>query len=163
MEKDILQSKLFKGIILGVSGLIILVFVFGLGVFVGSERAEFSFKWAAAYHRNFGGPQGGFLGIIGEPANANGSFGQVIKIDATANTLTIKDSSNVEKNILINDKTTIIYQRKNLKLSDLKLNDNVVVIGDPDNNGQIQAELIRLMPAPKNFGPQAPPQNPQQN
>jgi len=147
MAEDIFQSKLFKGIILGIAGLIILVFVFGLGIFIGSKRAEFSFKWAEAYHRNFGGPQGGFLGMMGEPANANGSFGQIIKIDPAGSVLTIKDASNVEKNILITDETTIIYQRKNIKLSDLKIGDSVVVIGDPNNNGQIAAELIRVMPA----------------
>jgi hypothetical protein len=149
-SKDFFQSKLFKGTILSIAGLIILVFVFGLGVFVGSERANFSFRWAEEYHRNFGGPQGGlfgnFMGSDREFANANGSFGQIIKIDAAANTLTIKDASNIEKNILVSDKTTIIYQRKNIKLSDLKLNDSVVVIGEPNNSGQIAAELIRTLP-----------------
>jgi hypothetical protein len=164
MEKDILQSKLFKGIILGIAGLIILVFVFGLGVFVGCKRAEFSFRWAEAYHRNFAGPQEGFLGnfmgMMGEPANANGSFGQIIKIDLTAQTLTIKDAGNIEKNILVSNKTTIIYQRKSIKLSGLKLNDNVVVIGEPDDGGQIQAELIRLMPP---LQANSPSNNPPQN
>ena len=148
METDkLFQSKLFKSIILVIAGVIILVFVFGLGVFVGTKKAEFSFRWADEYHRNFGGPQGGFLGNIRgmDFTESNGVFGQIIKIDNQ--TLTIKGKDNVEKNILINDKTTIIYQRKNIKLSELKLNENVVVIGDPDNNGQIQAELIRVMPA----------------
>ncbi|MGA2418333.1 MAG: hypothetical protein ABSF55_03790 [Candidatus Staskawiczbacteria bacterium] len=149
--KDILQSKLFRGIILGIAGLIILAFVFGLGVFIGMKRADFSFQWAEEYHQNFGGPQGGifgnFMGTDREFANANGSFGQIIKIDPATETLTIKDASNnVEKNILVSDKTTIVYQRKNIKLSDLKLNDSVVVIGDPNSSGQIQAELIRVMP-----------------
>ena len=77
------QSNLFKGILLGIAGLGVLVFVFSLGVFVGSKRAEFSFKWADEYHRNFGGPQGGifgeFMGMDKELPNANGSFGQIIK------------------------------------------------------------------------------------
>ena len=46
MPEDIFQSKLFKGIVLGIAGFIILVFVFGLGVFVGAKRADFSFQWA---------------------------------------------------------------------------------------------------------------------
>jgi hypothetical protein len=151
MEKsNVFESRLFKIIILTIAGAIILVFVFGLGVFVGTKRADFSFKWAEEYHRNFGGPQGGFLGnftgVDKEFSNANGSFGQIIKIDQATGTLTIKDANNVEKNILVNSKTTIIYQRKNLKISDLKVDDHIVVIGDPTNNGQIQAELIRVMP-----------------
>lgn len=150
--EDFFQSKAFKGIILAIAGLIILVFVFGMGVFVGMKRANFSFKWADQYHRNFGGPQNGFfgdfMGMDREFSNANGSFGQIIKIDPAGQTLTIKDVSNVEKNILLNNKTTIVFQRKNMKLSDLKLNDNVVVIGEPNSSGQIIAELIRVMPQP---------------
>ena len=175
--KDVLQSKVFKGIVLGITGLIILFFVFGLGVFTGMERANYSFKWADEYHRNFGGPQGGFfgdfMGMDREFTNANGSFGQIIKIDPTGNTLTIKDVSNVEKDILIGSKTTIIYQRKNIKLSDLKLNESVVVIGEPNSSGQIKAELIRVVPpmpsALINDNSPAQPQtqsqvpNPQQN
>lgn len=79
-------------------------------------------------------------------ANANGVFGQIIKIDGQ--TLTIKSKDNIEKSILVGEKTTIVYQRKNIKLSDLKTDDSVVVIGDPNGKGQIQAELIRVIPAP---------------
>jgi hypothetical protein len=147
------QSNLFKGILLGIAGLGVLVFVFSLGVFVGSKKAEFSFKWADEYHRNFGGPQGGifgdFMGMDREFPNANGSFGQIIKIDTTANTLTIKDPSNVEKNILVDAKTNIVLQRNNIKLSDLKVDDNIVVVGEPNSSGQIEAVLIRVMPAIK--------------
>ena len=152
MTNNIFESKVFKIIVLCIAGLIVLVFVFGLGIFVGTERANFSFRWADEYHRNFGGPQAGFFGdFVGQDrqfTNANGSFGQIIKIDSTSGTITIKGVDNVEKNILTTVKTTIIYQRKNIKLLDLKINENVVVIGDPDSNGQIQAELIRVMAPP---------------
>jgi hypothetical protein len=150
--ENFLQSKLFKGIILGIAVTLILAFVFGLGVFVGSKRANFSFRWAEEYHRNFGGPQGGifgnFMGMDREFANANGSFGQIIKIDTAGNSITINEPGNVEKNILADSDTTIVYQKKNIQLSELKINDSVVVIGEPNNSGQIHAELIRVMPAP---------------
>ncbi len=152
--KDIFQSKVFKGIILGIAGLVILSFVFCMGVYVGTKRADFAFKWAEEYHRNFAGPKGGFFGDLagGDFGNANGVFGQLIKIDGQ--NLTIKGVDNVEKIIVTGPKTSILYQRKNIKISDLKINENVVVIGDPDNNSQIQAELIRVMPmAPQNINP----------
>ncbi len=142
------QSKLFKGIIIGMLGVIILTFVFGLGVFVGEKRAEFSFKWADEYHNNFGGPKGGFLGgmMSQEFTEANGVFGQIIKVNSQS--LTIKGKDNVEKIILVTDKTIIVYQRKNIKLLELKVGDSAVVVGEPNNSGQIEAELIRVMPAP---------------
>ena len=158
MQKDIFESKLFRTIILSIAGLIILATVFGLGVSVGIKKAEFSFKWADQYHRNFGGPQGGifgeFMGTGKEFSNSNGSYGQIIKIDNNILTVKDNDGDSTEKNILVSDKTIIIFQRKNIKLSDLKLGTNITVIGEPDNNGQIQAELIRVMPSmPINLPP----------
>jgi hypothetical protein len=143
---NILESKLFKAIVLSIVALIILVFVFGLGVFVGTKKADFSFRWADQYHRNFGGPQGGFFGdIMGDQfTNSNGVFGQILKIDGQI--LTIKGKDNAEKIILVGDKTSIIKQRDNIKLSDLKIDDVVVVIGEPNDNGQIDAKLIRVLP-----------------
>jgi len=161
MQTDkLFQSKLFRGIVLGIAGLIVLVFVFGLGIFVGTKKADFSFRWADEYHRNFGGPQGGFFGdMMGQDfTDAHGVFGQIIKIDASTEqgqsvVLTIKGKDNVEKSILVSDKTTIVYLRKNLKSTDLKTSENVVVIGDPENNGQIEADLIRVMPSLPNTPP----------
>jgi len=145
---NFLESKLFKAIVLSMATFIVLAFVFGLGVFVGTKKADFSFKWAEEYHRNFGGPQEGFFGnMMGDQFTAaNGAFGQIIKI--SDGILTVKDKDNPEKIVLVNDETSIIYQRQNLKLSDLKTGDNVVVIGDPNDDGQIQAKLIRVLPPP---------------
>ena len=105
------------------------------------------------------------MGMDREFTNSNGIFGQIITI--SNNVLTVKDNDgdNTEKNILVNDKTTIILQRKNIKLSDLKVDDNIVVIGEPDNIGEIQAKLIRVMPAmpknaPSNNVPALPTQTP---
>jgi len=146
--QDIFESKSFKVIVLTIAGLIILVFVFNLGIFVGMKKAEFAFKWADQYHQNFGGPRGGFFGDFNandEFTNSNGVFGQIIKIDN--GNLTVKDKDNTEKIILVDSKTSIIRYKNNLKISDLKAGDNIVVIGNPNSNGQIQAELIRVMPA----------------
>lgn len=153
-SNDLLESKIFKGIVLLFCGLIILVFVFGLGVFVGAKRADFSFKWAEQYHQNFAGPRGGFFGNIMENnrdfMDANGVFGKIIKIDGQ--TLTINDRNNVEKIVLATDKTIIVEQRRNIKLPELEKEDIVVVVGNANSNGQIEAELIRVMPpVPQNY------------
>jgi len=147
--QDILQSKAFKIIILCLVGLIILVFVFGLGVFIGAKKAEFSFRWADQYHRNFAGPRTGFFGDFRGNGfmNANGTFGQIIKINGS--NLTVKDSrDNTEKIVSTTSKTMITFQRKTMKFSDLKIGDNIVVIGEPNEKGEISAALIRIMPPP---------------
>jgi len=145
---NILESKLFKAIVLSIATVIILVFVFGLGVFIGTKKAEFSFRWAEQYHRNFGGPKGGFFNDIAgrQFTDANGVFGEIIKIDDK--TLTIKGKDNVEKIVLVGDEATIVFQKKNIKLSELKVGDGVVIIGEPDDSGRIQAKLIRVLPLP---------------
>ena len=145
---NILESKLFKAIVLSIATVIILVFVFGLGVFIGTKKAEFSFRWAVQYHRNFGGPKGGFFNDIAgrQFTDANGVFGEIIKIDDK--TLTIKGKDNVEKIVLVGDEATIVFQKKNIKLSELKVGDGVVIIGEPDDSGRIQAKLIRVLPLP---------------
>lgn len=167
MAEDFLQNKLFKIIILSVAGLIAICFIFGLGMFVGMEKADYSFRWAEEYHKNFAGPRAGFFGTFmgteNQFLNSNGVFGKILKIDGNILTIKENDGDNSEKAVLIGEKTSIISLRKNLKISDLKIGDNAVVIGSPNSSGQIQADLIRVMPGnslPKNQLPQnVPPGN----
>ena len=50
-----------------------------------------------------------------------------------------------------------MYQKKNEKISELKIGDNIIVIGDPESNGRIMAKLIRVMPPlPSNLPPNKP-------
>jgi len=148
------QSKVFKGILLGVAGLIILLLIFKAGMIVGIKKADFSCRWSDNYHRNFGGPKGGFWGGLGdrEFMDANGTFGQIIKIDSS--TLVIKGRNDVEKVVVVNDKTEIKSLKETIKITDLKVDDNIVVIGEPNESGQISAKLIRLLPAPPVLPPQ---------
>lgn len=154
------QSKLFLGAILGLVIFAVLLVVFQAGVFVGFKKAEFSYHWSENYQRNFAGPKRGFA----EPfqgkdlINAHGTAGQIIKIDGS--TIIIKGNDNVEKVILTKEDTAVRSLRDSIKVSDLKLNDLVVIIGDPaTSSGQITAKLIRVMPAPP-ANPDVRQQNP---
>lgn len=143
-----LESKTFSAIILSIAVFIILLFVFGLGFFAGSKRADFSFKWAEQYHKNFGGPREGFLMPMTNPRNefidSNGTVGEIIKVDETS--LVVKGRENVEKIIIVSENTTIVSQRNNIKITELKAGDNIIVMGRPNNEGQIEADFIRIMP-----------------
>lgn len=142
------QSKKFKIILITIGALVVLLFVFKAGVFVGYKKAHFSYKWGENYQRNFAGPRGGFFGNFGrgfgdrDYTNAHGTFGSIIKIDGS--TLIVKGSDNVEKTILVSDKTTITSRRETIKTSDLKVDDRIVIIGSPNEQGQIEAKLIRV-------------------
>jgi hypothetical protein len=151
-------SKAFKIITWTIAGLLVLLFVFKAGLFVGQKKAEFSCRWGENYHRNFGGPRGGFFDGFGlgdrDFIEAHGTFGQIIKIDGP--TLVVKGRADVEKIILVTEKTIINRFRDTISLADLKVDDYVVVVGEPNNAGQIEAKLIRVMPSPVPPPPQRP-------
>lgn len=144
---NVIQSKTFRGIIYGVLAALVALIVFQAGVFVGYRRATFSYRWGENYHRNFGGPRGGFMmPLRGDDfTNPHGTFGKIIKIDLP--TIAVQASDGTEKSIVIDDNTTIRRFQETLTSKDLKVDDPIVVIGEPNDQGQIEAKLIRLMPA----------------
>lgn len=159
-----LQSKKIKIAILGLAGLIIILLAFALGAFVGFKKANFSYKWGENYHRNFAGPRNGFFNDFSgrDFIEPHGAFGQIIKIDlagqpssetptSTAGSgeiaaVIIKGNNDTEKIVLIKNDTVIRGPKEIIKLGDLKIDDYIVVIGEPNNSGQIEAKLIRIMP-----------------
>lgn len=159
----IFQSKALKITLLAIIVFIILLLVFQAGVFVGLRKAGFSYKWGENYHRNFGGPRGGFMGIPmmdKEYLNPHGTFGKIIKIELP--TIIIQSQNEAEKTIFIKDDTAIRRLNETIKSADLKVGDQVVVIGEPNEQGQIEAKLIRVTPDsfPTSFpGMMFPPKN----
>lgn len=145
------HSEIFKAVILALVTILIIVFIFALGVIVGLKRANFSFRWAESYHKNFGGPEEGFFGpmmneMMGrEFISANGVFGKIIKVDGQ--NITVQGRDGVERIVLVTEDTTIRCQLDDEDISDLLVGDDIVVVGEPNTNGQIEAQLIRVMPA----------------
>ena len=145
-------KKLFKNpdtlklVIIGLAGFVVLMLVFGAGVKVGTLKARYSYKWAESYHKNFGGPRGGFLGDwqrfpAGDFISGHGAFGEVIELNDSG--FVIKGREDVEKIIITSEETTITKGRETIK-DGLKVGDRVVIIGAPNNEGQIEARLIRV-------------------
>jgi hypothetical protein len=147
MDK-IFQSKIFKGILVGIGILIVFLVIFQIGVFVGLKKASFSYGWGDNYYKNFAGPRGEMMREFEgrDMMGGHGVFGSILKIE-TPNII-IKGSDNLEKIIATDDKTQIMNLRDPIKISNLKPDENVVVIGTPDESGKITARLIRVMPLP---------------
>ncbi len=157
------RSRVFVIIIIILFGFALLIGAFTIGAFVGYKKAAFSYRWGENYHLNFGGPRGGFLRQLedfggGDFIEGHGTFGQIIKINGS--TLIIEGRDKVEKIISVKDGTEIRELRNTLKIDDLKINDYVVVIGEPNDSGQIEAKFIRIMPAPIMSGPDLPTSKP---
>jgi hypothetical protein len=150
-EKDKKIKNVLTLVIVILVGFCLVISAFGVGIWVGEKRAEFSFRWAEDYHRNFGGPQRGIFGNF--PAqdfiNSHGIFGQVITIDG--NNIMIKGQDNMEKTAVVSEKTTMVTNATKIPLSSIKVNDMVVIIGSPNAQGQIDAKFIRVLPQPSSF------------
>lgn len=142
------QSKTFKIIFVAIGGAIVSLLIFQAGAFMGFKKANFSYRWAENYHQNFGGPRQGFFEDFKgrDFIDAHGVFGQIIKIDDL--TVVIKGRDDVEKIVSVKDNTVIERFRDAIKITDLKIDDYIIVIGEPNDVGQIEAKFIRLMPIP---------------
>jgi hypothetical protein len=149
--KIFFESKLLFKILCGIGIVVIAFLIFYAGVTVGLSKASFGKAWGENYERNFGfGPDRPLLGANDFP-NANGAIGKIIKIELP--TIIVQDKDNTEKVILIKSDTKIEEMRQAVTANDLKINDFIVVIGSPNNQGQIEAKFIRVMP----FGAPIPP------
>lgn len=145
-----ISSDVLKWIIVGLLVFVMMLLMLGIGMRIGTEKARFSCDWAKNYQKNFGGPKVGFMdnwrGFPGPDfIEGHGSIGEIIKINE--GDFVIKDRGNTEKIILVNENTVINKSRDTIKLNKLKIGDFAVIIGAPNDLGQIEAKLIRVMPA----------------
>jgi len=138
------HSKTFKTIIAVLLELILLTGAFWLGITVGARKAGFASSWSQNYDSNFGGrrllvtlPPGG------QVFNPHSLDGTILSTDKTG--VVIKDEGNNEQTILISPQTAIRLNSQDVKPSDLKTGQEVVVIGAPNQQGQIDAKLIRVI------------------
>jgi len=148
-NKEINQDVL-RWIIIGLVGFALIALIFSAGMKVGASKAKYSYLWAESYHKNFAGPRDGFLGdwrsapplSSGDFIEGHGAFGEIIQIDDTG--LVVRGRGNIEKLIIINQNTTIQKGRDMVKKDELKVNDQIVIVGSPNEDGQIEAKLIRI-------------------
>ncbi len=152
MEHKITLSIL-KVLIVALLGFAFVMLVFVVGIWVGQKRAEFSFAWAQNYHRNFAGPARGIFGNFSSQGmvSGHGVFGQVIQIDG--NVLIVRAQNNREEMVVVFEKTIIVNAVKKITILDIEPNDNIVVIGAPNPQGQIEAGFIRILPVALNYKP----------
>jgi hypothetical protein len=147
---SIVESKKFKIAIYVLGAFFVLLFVFQAGMMVGFRKASFNHDWGNNYERNFGpnkkGPQF-FEGDFGRMPNANGAIGKIIKVELP--NIVVLDKDQTEKIIVINDNTDILERKDKIAKESLTIDKFIVVIGNPNTNGQIEAKLIRVIPSPE--------------
>ncbi len=142
--EEMFPSKKARVVIGLVCALFIAALIFAAGFYVGAEKEGFSRHWEENYVRNASGPRP-FMGRVYVDRNfinPHGSAGTVLKIEN--NIITIKDLDGIEKNVVVTDDTTIRKGFTDVKIDAIKPNDSVVVIGHPNDKGEVEAQLIRI-------------------
>jgi hypothetical protein len=147
--KSFFESRGFTITLIVIGALIILLIVFRAGITVGYRRGLFSSEWGEEYQRNFIEPNS-MPGFHRDFIGGHEAIGSIIKIDTDQKSLVIQDQGDAEKEVLIGSQTLIRQFNQTLTSADLKLDEHVAVIGSPDDQGRIVAELIRVLPPPSN-------------
>ena len=147
--KELLTSKKYARLVRILGYLLVALIIFLSGIFVGYHKAEFSGQFSNRYYNTFGKHPNSPFTMMGatdtdDLVSGHGATGKVISVNFP--TIIVSDSNGVEKSILIDNSTVIRSARESVASTSVSVNDFIVVIGTPNQNGQIDARLIRIMP-----------------
>ena len=153
--KEMIRSKTVRAVLIGAGGVAVILSIFQLGAAIGYRKAAFSYRMGDNYHKIFDGrpgdrnpglpPQGLMPG--------HGAAGSIMKMDIP--NIIIETPDNTEQSIVTDERTIVKRFRETIKPGDLMVGDTIVVIGSPNEDGQIEAKLIRTIPSPSDIGPEA--------
>ena len=114
--------------------------VFGAGIMVGYRGGIFSSRFGENYYHNFYGPTPVVVGKM--PMSPHGTVGTVL--DISSSSISVKDPNGDEQSVAVDSSTVIRELNNTITLSDIKINDQVTVLGEPNEQGQIYARFIRV-------------------
>lgn len=151
------------GVTLVVIGIVIYsLLVFRAGVSVGFHKAGFAGAFGRNLEANLIGPGPRMMGLagLGDGRSAmyirrtfderlpggHGAVGEVVDTDLPR--IVIESPDNLERTILIGSTTKVRKLQQQARPEDIRVNDFIIVLGNPDDAGQIAAKLVRIMPAP---------------
>ena len=140
--KTIFQSKTFLIVIYVILGIVVGTAIFAAGISEGLHQARYNQDWRNHYLQNFGP-------LHGIPPQPHGAIGKILSVQLP--TITVEDRTNIEKTILVTDTTKIRDAHALIPATQLAPDEFIVVIGDPNTDGQIQARFIRIIPSPNDL------------
>ena len=148
--KAIFHSHRTKKVLIGIGAFIIILLSFQAGMMVGFHKAASSYRFGDNYYHEFEGRDHdrGFMDNDRFP-DSHGAMGRIVSVHLPS--LVIADPYNTEKVVVLSDDSVVRRFRDTLPHSALKTNDFIVAIGSPNEKGEIEAKLIRLLPPPPSF------------
>ncbi len=140
--KDLLLKKNIRKILVGIGVLFLAVLIFHAGISVGSHRhvsprndASWGFRAPGGF--NIRMPRG-FI------SNGHGAVGTIQSVASSSVSLKTRDGRT--QTVLLTGATTIKNSAGYASSSPLSVGQQIVVLGTPDSDGNIAADLIRVMP-----------------
>ena len=139
------SSALLAGLILGGLGLLLIGLV--AGQTIGERRAAHAGRWQQNYERNFFGyaKEGQHFGKPRHFLKGHALLGEVLTV--SENTITVKGQDDTEQSVSLTDNTVIRRNGSAGTRDDLAAGTRVAVFGHPNNEGQVEARLIRMFPS----------------
>lgn len=145
--RDIHKSQKVRGILIGLGVAVLVLVIFQAGMVAGHSKAKFGARFVDNFERNFVGPRGGGLGgrLPGQGVpGGHGAVGEIVSISLPL--VVVAGPDNLEKTVSVSTSTLIRRFQNEISETDLKTGEFVVVLGNPNDEGQIEAKLIRVMP-----------------
>ena len=131
--------------IYGLAILLAVLIIFQAGMSVGYRRATFLYHWDTSYSSGLGNPHS-ILAPFARDAddmNPNSVIGNLVSVHMPL--IMVKGPSSAERVVLLSSSTIIRYSGQDVSISNLSNGNQVLVIGAPDDQGQIRASFIRIL------------------
>lgn len=129
------RQTVLLGIGIGVGVAVVLLLVFFGGIYIGSKRPDAFPFWERRRPPPFGFVHGRF---------EHGAAGMIDSVGD--DTFIVKDRSGVLKTVIVDNQTLFRENRSPIKFSDLKKDEQVIVLGDPqEKEGAIKARVVRII------------------
>jgi hypothetical protein len=146
--KNLYKSKKIRYAVGAIVALGFLLFIFEAGVFLGYHKAEYTSNLGDNYIKTFEGGVASTSSLWMRPPRkdlpgGHGAVGKVIKVEPTS--VVVASSNNVEEIINIDSGTIIRQFNDEASTTNISVGDTIVVVGYPNNTGEIQAKLIRIL------------------
>jgi len=145
--ENIVSSKKVRLTVGVIGALILALLIFHAGVVFGSHRDSFGGPPRPDMGRGFRPPffPNGFELPRGFIPNNHGAVGAITAI--TLPTLTMETREGTNKTIFVGT-STMIRNGDDSKTATLSVGNQIIVLGDTNSEGRINAKLIRILPAP---------------
>lgn len=140
------KSPVLRGVLIGVIGTLVVIGIFQAGMFIGFHKALFMMRMqnrGFGFERDSNGMHMMRVALPGGGPEMHGALGTIKRISLPTFTLTERDNS--DREVIVGTTTKVRRGRDDMNPQGLRVQDRVIIFGEPDAEARIQARLIRVM------------------